>query len=35
METVRTKSQREGKITVWEAAFNVWEKGGGPVTPIA
>ncbi len=20
---------------MWEAAFNVWEKGSGPVTPIA
>ena len=27
-------TMREGKIAMWEAAFNVWEDGGGPVTPI-
>ena len=25
---------RDGKISVWEATFNVWKDGGGPVTPI-
>lgn len=25
---------RDGKIAVWEATFNVWKDGGGPVTPI-
>jgi nuclear transport factor 2 (NTF2) superfamily protein len=25
---------RDGKIAVWEATFNVWEKGGKPLTPI-
>ncbi len=25
---------RDGKISVWEAVFNVWKDGGGPVTPI-
>lgn len=25
---------RNGKIAVWEATFNVWEKGGKPQTPI-
>ena len=25
---------RDGKIAVWEATFNVWEKGGKPQTPI-
>lgn len=27
-------TMREGKISMWEAAFNVWEDGGEPVTPI-
>ena len=25
---------RGRQITVWDATFNVWEKGGGPVTPV-
>ena len=25
---------RDGKVAVWEATFNVWEKGGKPQTPI-
>lgn len=25
---------RDGKVAVWEAAFNVWEDGAGPVTPL-
>lgn len=25
---------RDGKLAVWEATFNVWEKGGKPQTPI-
>jgi nuclear transport factor 2 (NTF2) superfamily protein len=25
---------RDGKIALWEATFNVWEKGGKPQTPI-
>src|SRR5258708_34891962 len=24
---------RDGMIAVWDAAFNVWERGGGPKTP--
>lgn len=27
-------SIRNGKIALWEATFNVWEKGGEPQTPI-
>lgn len=27
-------TMRDGKIALWEAAFNVWEDGGKPVTPI-
>ena len=25
---------RDGKLACWEAAFNVWEEGGNPVTPL-
>lgn len=25
---------RDGKIAVWEATFNVWRDGGGPILPI-
>ena len=25
---------RDGKVALWEATFNVWEKGGKPQTPI-
>jgi nuclear transport factor 2 (NTF2) superfamily protein len=25
---------REGRIAVWDATFNVWEKGGPPSTPV-
>jgi nuclear transport factor 2 (NTF2) superfamily protein len=25
---------RDGKIAVWEATFNAWERGGKPQTPI-
>jgi nuclear transport factor 2 (NTF2) superfamily protein len=25
---------RDGKIAVWEATFNVWKDGEGPVTPV-
>jgi hypothetical protein len=25
---------REGKVALWEATFNVWEKGGKSQTPI-
>ena len=25
---------RDGKVAVWEATFNVWEKGGGAQIPI-
>ncbi len=25
---------RDGRIAVWDATFNVWEKGGPPVTPV-
>lgn len=25
---------RDGKIAIWEATFNVWERGGKPQTPI-
>ena len=25
---------RDGKIAVWEATFNVWQDGGGPLLPI-
>ena len=24
-----------GKVSVWEATFNVWEQGGAPVTPLS
>jgi len=25
---------RDGRIAVWDATFNVWEKGGPPSTPV-
>ena len=25
---------RDGKVALWEATFNVWEKGGKPQTPL-
>jgi nuclear transport factor 2 (NTF2) superfamily protein len=25
---------RDGRIAVWDATFNVWEKGGAPATPV-
>jgi nuclear transport factor 2 (NTF2) superfamily protein len=25
---------RGGRIAVWDATFNVWEKGGAPATPV-
>ena len=25
---------RDGKVALWEATFNVWEKGGKPQSPI-
>ena len=25
---------RDGRIAVWDATFNVWEKGGPPATPV-
>jgi nuclear transport factor 2 (NTF2) superfamily protein len=25
---------RNGKVALWEATFNVWEKGGKPQTPL-
>ena len=25
---------RGSRIAVWDATFNVWEKGGAPVTPV-
>lgn len=25
---------RDGKVSVWEATFNVWEAGGAPATPL-
>jgi nuclear transport factor 2 (NTF2) superfamily protein len=25
---------RDGKVSLWEATFNVWEKGGEPQTPL-
>jgi len=25
---------REGRIALWDATFNVWEKGGPPSTPV-
>jgi nuclear transport factor 2 (NTF2) superfamily protein len=25
---------RDGKIAIWEATFNAWERGGKPQTPI-
>lgn len=25
---------REGRIARWDAAFNAWEKGGPPLTPV-
>jgi nuclear transport factor 2 (NTF2) superfamily protein len=25
---------RDGKVALWEATFNVWEKGGKPQTPV-
>jgi nuclear transport factor 2 (NTF2) superfamily protein len=25
---------RDGRIALWDATFNVWEKGGGPTTPV-
>ena len=25
---------RDGKVALWEATFNVWEKGGRPQTPL-
>jgi nuclear transport factor 2 (NTF2) superfamily protein len=25
---------QDGRIAIWEAAFNVWEVGGGPLSPI-
>ncbi len=25
---------RDGRIALWDATFNVWEKGGPPATPV-
>jgi hypothetical protein len=25
---------RDGRIALWDATFNVWEKGGPPSTPV-
>jgi nuclear transport factor 2 (NTF2) superfamily protein len=25
---------RDGRISVWDATFNAWEKGGPPTTPV-
>lgn len=25
---------RDGRIAVWDATFNAWEKGGAPATPV-
>ena len=25
---------RDGRITLWDATFNAWEKGGPPTTPV-
>jgi len=25
---------RDGRIALWDATFNVWEKGGAPSTPV-
>jgi hypothetical protein len=25
---------RDGRIAVWDATFNVWEKGGPPALPV-
>ena len=25
---------REGRVTLWDATFNAWEKGGPPATPV-
>lgn len=25
---------RDGRIALWDATFNVWEKGGPPTTPV-
>ena len=27
-------TMRDGKIAVWDAAFNVWEKDGPRVSPV-
>ena len=33
-EAFRFWTVRDGKIAVWEATFNVWQDGGGPLLPI-
>jgi hypothetical protein len=25
---------RDGRIALWDATFNAWEKGGPPATPV-
>lgn len=27
-------TMKDGRIDLWEAAFNAWEEGGGPTSPI-